>query len=140
MTREEAIKIINNFPVESTGEREAVVLSIKALEQEPCEDCISRQVTLDGIEELKRSPWATERRNGFEYLIKEALEVVADLCVKQAQPVAPKPKMGEWLCSDDIYAQAVCSLCKENLGEPFGYAKKYFKYCPNCGAKNGIKQ
>ena len=53
-------------------------------------DCIDRQAVLDGIEELKKSPWATDKRgNGFEYLIKEALEVVADLCVKQLPSVTP---------------------------------------------------
>lgn len=33
--REEAIKVIKNFPVESTEERKAVLTAIKALEQEP---------------------------------------------------------------------------------------------------------
>lgn len=56
-----------------------------------CDDAISRQAVLDGIEELKKSPWATDKRgNGFEYLIAEALDVVADLCVKQAPPVNPQ--------------------------------------------------
>lgn len=41
---------------------------------------------------------------------------------------------GEWHCSDDIYEFAVCSLCKEDIGEPFKYAKEHFNYCPNCGA------
>ena len=53
-------------------------------------DLISRQAVLDGIEELKKSPWCTDKRgNGFEYLITEALEVVADLCIKQASSVEP---------------------------------------------------
>lgn len=55
------------------------------------DDLISRQAVLDGIEELKKSPWATDKRgNGFEYLITEALDVVADLCVKQAPSVYPQ--------------------------------------------------
>lgn len=54
-------------------------------------DLISRQAVLDGIEELKKSPWTTDKRgNGFEYLITEALDVVADLCVKQAPSVYPQ--------------------------------------------------
>lgn len=56
--------------------------------KEQDDDLISRQAVLDGIEELKRSPWATDKRgNGFEYLITEALDVVAELCVKQAPSV-----------------------------------------------------
>ncbi len=66
-------------------------------------DCISRQAVLDGIDELKKSPWATDKRgNGFEYLITEALEVVADLCVKQAPSVNPQePNTGH--CKDCKY-------------------------------------
>lgn len=60
-------------------------------DQEPCDDAISRQAVLDGIEELKKSSWATDKRgNGFEYLITEALDVVAELCVKQEPSVNPK--------------------------------------------------
>lgn len=60
-------------------------------------DLISRQEVLDGIEELKKSPWATDKRgNGFEYLITEALDVVAHLCVEQAPSVnSQEPKVGE---------------------------------------------
>lgn len=76
------------------------VKAIKTAEKEPTakenlvvEDAISRQAVLDGIEELKKSPWATDKRGiGFEYLITEALEVVADLCVKREPSVTPKPK------------------------------------------------
>lgn len=68
---------------------------VECIEQAPtvqsCEDAISRQEVLNGIEELKKSPWATDKRGfGFEYLIKEALDVVADLCVKQAPSVNPQ--------------------------------------------------
>lgn len=78
---------------------------------EPCEDCISRQTILDGIEELKKSPWATDKRNGYEYLIAEALDVVSDLCIKQAPSVNPQEPSGdlisletviEWLKTKDI--------------------------------------
>ena len=59
---------------------------------EPCDDAISRQAILDGIEELKKSPWATDKRgNGFEYLITETLDVVKDLCVKHLPSVTQKP-------------------------------------------------
>ena len=54
------------------------------------DELISRQAVLDGIEELKKSPWATDKRNGYEYLITEALDVVKDLCIKQEPPVNPQ--------------------------------------------------
>ena len=105
MTREEAIKwigeLVETMKEETCGQYpdpeykdevyEAIDIAIKALEQEPCDDAISRQAVLDGIEELKQSPWATDRRgNGFEYLITEALDMVADLCVKQEPSVMPQ--------------------------------------------------
>lgn len=55
------------------------------------DDVVSRDAVLKGIEELKKSPWATDKRgNGFEYLITEALDVVKDLCVKQVPSVTQK--------------------------------------------------
>ena len=46
------------------------------------DDLISREAVINGIEELKKSPWANDSRNGYEYLIPEALGTVKDLCVK----------------------------------------------------------
>jgi len=107
-------------------------------------DCIDRQAVLDGIEELKKSPWATDKRgSGFEYLIKEALEVVADLCVKQLPPVTPKQKMGhlEWV-QDKYYSKIgdwCCSECKSVVVESVTKEEKdciaLYKYCPQCGIK-----
>ena len=104
-------------------------------------DCIDRQAVLDGIEELKKSPWATDKRgNGFEYLIKEALEVVADLCVKQLPSVTPKQKMGRWIKEkkhhkDDFqefdYWDARCSEC--GARKRIGWTN--IRHCPMCGAK-----
>ena len=70
--------------------RELAVIFEKYAEQELCDDAISRQAVLDGIEKLKQSPWATDKRNGFEYLITEALDIVAHLCVKREPSVRPQ--------------------------------------------------
>ena len=43
-------------------------------------------------------------------------------------------RLGRWNCGDDIFEYAVCSYCKWDSGEAWEYAKKHFKYCPNCGA------
>lgn len=53
--REEAIKIIENFPVESTGERKAVLTAIKALEQDPNRDMkeIEEIINCDADAEIK---------------------------------------------------------------------------------------
>lgn len=55
MEREEAIDIIKNYDVNDCGYchqggdevEEAFNIAIKALEQEPCEDVISRQTAID---------------------------------------------------------------------------------------------
>jgi hypothetical protein len=48
MTREEAIAIFRGFKF-LPREMEAADMAIKALEQEPCEDCISRQAVINAI-------------------------------------------------------------------------------------------
>lgn len=103
-----------------------------------CDDAVSRQAILDGIEELKKSPWATDKRgNGFEYLITEALDVVKDLCAKQLPSVTQKS--GKWIMSDDGLYRPICDKCGAHPWK--GYipsveeATEVFKFCPNCGAK-----
>lgn len=163
ITREEAIENLNMISVAFvepvTKEQRKLIddtfdMAIKALEQEPklrqaleqekgaynalvkniqCADAISRQEVLDGIKELKKSPWATDKRgNGFEYLIAEALDVVAELCVKQAPSVNPQePKTGHWIVHPKgIYAHLVCDKCLSNA--PYDCRTNY---CPNCGAR-----
>lgn len=49
---------------------------------------------------------------------------------------AEQQKMGQWIVKSDKFVEwGVCSLCKENSYEPFAYAKRHFKYCPQCGSK-----
>ena len=46
-----------------------------------------------------------------------------------------EPKKGKWNCSDDYYETGVCSVCEWDVGEAYADCKKWFKYCPNCGAR-----
>ena len=62
-------------------------------------DLISRKAVIDGIEELKKSPWANDNRNGYEYLIPEALETVRDLCVKDCPSAFEGKTNGEVIIS-----------------------------------------
>ena len=78
MTREEAIGNIRHaIRWNDMSEKEALDMAIKALEQEPCEDCISRQAVLN----LINADWKYE---GLE-------EDVSSL-----SPVTPQPKTG-WI-------------------------------------------
>ena len=91
-----------------------LITIIKALEQEPCEDCISRQAVLDMMQ---------MRISG-----KELYKAVYDL-----PSVTPQPKTGHWIGIDEEpHEDWECDNCgfviwaDENIEE--------FHYCPNCGA------
>lgn len=59
---------------------------------------------LTGIEELKISPWATEPYMfHHELAVKEALEIVRDLCVNQAPTVDAVPVVR---CTDCWFYQS----------------------------------
>lgn len=53
MTREEAIKRLKEIDIRDALQEDydALYMAIKALEQEPCEDCISREAVLDLLED-----------------------------------------------------------------------------------------
>lgn len=48
--------------------------------------------------------------------------------------IEPERKKGKWYCSDDIYESGVCSACKFDTGELYVACKRWFNFCPNCGA------
>ena len=140
MTEKDAASILSYFRVRDNGEitqdtwystikrdtEEAIDMAIKALEQEPCEDCISRQAACDALDRLGYTPgeWVT---NGLT-MCKDAITALpsaTDICVdttdtisRQAvldimqmrmsgkelykavyelPPVQPKQKTGHWI-------------------------------------------
>lgn len=84
-------------------------------ENEPCEDCISRQAVLD--EMYKRQKDGDAVTAGF---------------IKKLPPVTPQPKMGRWIYDRtrdwDGECKYECSEC--GMGSDVDYA-----YCMRCGAK-----
>ena len=87
-------------------------------EQEPCEDCISRQAVLDCFK--KWQPYMATRLLDFE---KELSELPS---------VTPQPKMRKWIIIDDCEQFiAKCSECGRI--EDSRMISKY-PYC-HCGAK-----
>ena len=122
MTREEKIaELINirdNFNY-TLAPREVFDDAIKALEQEPCGDVISRQAVLDIID----SDWKYE---GMEHYINELPSVNPQ-----------EPRTGRWIehierddynDHEDIWYE--CDQCHAD-------SKKTSNYCPNCGANMG---
>lgn len=95
----------------------ALKMAIEALEQQPCEDAISRQATLEPYKVL----------NDTDTLCVALIRAN----IMQQPPVTPQQKVGMWIKKgQDIY----CSICNnESAYNPFG-ASKFSKYCPNCGS------
>lgn len=137
MTREEAIKLLTQY-IDYDAEmpdyykmEEVCKVAIKALEQDPCEDAISRQALL---EEIKNGIKAGNYEEGYEEYshINDMDDIIE--CIKYADSIQPKPKTGHWIdiMVGDMPAQA-CDQC--NTFYPLAYTGGGHKYCPNCGAK-----
>lgn len=143
MTRDEAITNLNMISVAFvdvvTKEQRKLIndtfdMAIKALEQESCEDCISRK---EDISEL-------EYQLGTATDYKEALKEVLRK-TKNTRSVRPKEKMGHWILTD-VEGFKVwhcnCSECNKDPQRFVGGSENWWliksnlpKYCPNCGAK-----
>ena len=138
MTREEAIKVIKEHIdtyIVCHGEEDTVAVSIdnvdvealdmaiKALEQEPCDDCISREYVIKLLENTKRT------RNEITNRIYEV------------QSVSPQPKVGRWItwkeAGNDIPSETrfECSVCHDAAQTLCNGLDLLSTYCPNCGAK-----
>lgn len=114
MTREEALNILHNASVYHPGYLDALNMAIKALEQEPCTDAISRQAVLNLAK--------FDGRDGLGSII-HAFDV------EQLPSVTPAEKVGRWIDhQEDRWIYAKCSEC-----ETVHDART--NYCPNCGSR-----
>ena len=90
-------------------------------ENEPCDDCISRQAVLDMQYRIDDSATLSSR------------DVVNVDDIEDLPSVTPQPKMGHREYND-IYDHYLCGNCKTVVMD-------YDNYCPNCGAKfEGIRK
>lgn len=116
MTREEFVRknswvlgVIRDRCGLTQAEKDYLTHAIEYLEQEPCEDCVSR------AEALKNLALTNNKDDVYRMLTR-------------LSPVTPIQKMGHWIhfaWSDD------CSECGWSTGK-YGSPTKF---CPNCGAK-----
>ena len=115
------LQIVRNALNDDTEMAKAYDMAIKALEQEPCTDAISRQAVLDLAKFDGR---------------KDLGSIIHAFDVEQLPPVTPTEKVGQWI-DEGFYADGHsahayrCSKCGEHY---IGYEGEY-KYCFNCGAK-----
>lgn len=94
------------------------------LEQEPCEDAISRQALLDdfGFSEKTRK-WGGDH-SGYNTLMLYEIQDV----IEAQPPVNPQEsKLGHWITEDRLHPK--CDQC----GWEYGLSMTNF--CPNCGAR-----
>ena len=108
---------------------EAYKMAIKALEQEPCEDAISRQYLID---------IATED-GAYDYVSAQE--------IANAPSVNPQPKTGYWIDDNENEIDAQygrhlykCSKCNEYADMFVGGTEDWWdiekpNYCPNCGCR-----
>ena len=98
----------------------------RLLEQQPCEDAISRQAALNSLID-------NTHLDGYD--LAEALDAIEN---KEKLPSVTQ-KSGRWIMSDDGLYRPICDKCGAHPWK--GYiptveeATEVFKYCPNCGAK-----
>ena len=148
MTREEAIEELeilreNYWDDDGYGHETkqyddtmlALDIAIKALEQEPCEDCISRKTA-------KEKAWGLCLETGYDN--ERVVEMLDDL-----PSVRPAPKKGRWIghrehCENlgmmpnglGVFEWCSNCDCAIDIRE---YQRNHYNYCPNCGAKMEVE-
>ena len=115
---------------------EALIEAIKALEHEPCEDCISRQQANNEFSDYEDSDGIKAK------YVRQSINELPPV-----QPIRPK---GKWvlqrhgLYDDDIHTGCSCCCYTPDrdihshieLIHGGGYTQKPYRpnFCPNCGA------
>ena len=118
---------------------------LKLLEQEPCEDAISRQAVLDAMNEVYCHIEMIKKRPVNKTEQAMYLDMIG--AVKSVPSVTPQPKTGEWLENEVIddkvikeWQSARCSVCDKYHTTPYMYYFSHYDYCPHCGAKMEVEE
>lgn len=130
MTREEAIERIKGIKslVEKYDDVVALRMAVEALEQEPCEDAISRKAALDMATTIQTD----------DYSGNEIMEVVDIDEIKALPSVTPTRKKGKWIKEFKLITDGYTTVkkpivtCSECSAEN---SSIYKNFCPNCGAE-----
>ena len=147
MTREEAIRLLKSYldeEIHTRGCIDAHRMAIKALEQEPCEDAISRKSLKQKLQE--HHDFFVNAYGGFSNLSRNDKSRVDEIsnCIAMVvnePPVLPQQKIGYWLRwyerkETEQYRENIphcnCSECGKEY-DP--HSSQFIKFCSNCGAK-----
>ena len=144
MTREEAIHHLQTYSTTNGSgmttdkqHEEAKRIAIEALEQQSCEDCISRadveQTVEDNILCYTHSdrPIDQDPDTDCHMAIRIALRMLRkDL--RKLPPVTPQPKVGHWVDN-----HTTCDKCGWQMIDDVMESPNivFFNYCPACGAR-----
>lgn len=109
----------------------ALAVAFKALEQEPCEDCIRRRDALDALHMCLATNSYNEDVTGDSYICYEEAEYE----IENLQSVQLKTKTGHWIKSTNDY-NATSYMCSEcGHWHPLHNHSLGFRYCNWCGVK-----
>ena len=102
---------------------------LKALEQEPCEDCISRKLLSDNIcEGISCNECSfNEIDDESGCLLQKRLD--------ELPSIQPKPNTGHWIKVTNGRGGHECDLCHEYAPSYQSGEEHLTNYCPNCGVK-----
>lgn len=139
MTREEAIAFGNR--VISLGlnddTQQFAELAVKALEQDPCDDAISRKAAIDAMIKIEQDDIGQYGSATLQWLaVRLAIEALNGL-----PSVTPQPKTGHWIrwyeqkeydWGIDNIPHCKCSECGKEY-DP--HSSQFIKYCCECGVK-----
>ena len=150
MTREEHIEnlkaIASDMPSDKCADWiESLMAGVKALEQDPCEDCcngnqiekakLCQKSYLAGMEHKQEPCDDCVSRRAVHEILNDAYFLKLDdgaalqESVKQLPSVTPQPKMGKWIEHfDESGKWYECDQCHTDWGGSVNY-------CPNCGSK-----
>ena len=120
-----------NYEQGNIGEqKEALDLAIKALEQQPCEDVISRAEAEAIFRNARSKLNPSDYKTADEFSTRDLMLLNAEQFIHLLPSVTPQPKIGKWIDVDSLDG-ALWHECSE-CGETEFYATDY---CPNCGCR-----
>lgn len=144
MTKEEArqvflsrgyIEVEGGTIYDANKWRESCAAISEWLEQQPCDDVISRAEAIKRFtynHKGERIPDYDCDNFSVQIDIKTVKKVLRDL-----PPVTPHPKIGRWI-KKRVEGRGIhygyCSNCDYNVEQRYD-----FNYCPNCGAKMEVE-
>ena len=142
MTNEEAIVVLQKIkPIPHRGDGKSIThtleiiaidMAIRALEQQSCEDCISREATIEAIYKKYIGGKDAIKNATIDDLYAEGLAEAVD-AVWDMPSVTPTRPTARWSRQTDTYHDYYeCENCGIGVG-----LDDVRNFCPNCGARMG---